>query len=163
MRASSIGDALFFRRFFMKRGLICLVGVLLLAGCEAVRAERLEGYWVNRNTESSCYNRKAIRFAPFDGVPENAEDFAGIYRIAYLVDGEVVKDSVSEGLWRIVYAPSRTAGCSVYALFLAPDGNRKAEQRFELRFDGDRLILADFEKPDVIVERYSRVGTVNGL
>ena len=34
----------------MKRGMILIVGMLLLIGCEAVRAERLEGYWVNRNT-----------------------------------------------------------------------------------------------------------------
>lgn len=147
----------------MKKGMILIVGMLLLAGCEAVRSERLEGYWVNRNTESSLYDRKAIRFAPFDGVPENTEDYSGVYRIGYLCDGELVKDSVTEGWWRITYAPSQAVGHSVYALFLAPGGKRDAEQRFELRFDGDRLILADFEKPDVTVERYSRAGAVNGL
>ena len=147
----------------MKRGMILIVGMLLLIGCEAVRAERLEGYWVNRNTDSSLHDRKAVRFAPFDGVPESAEDYGGVYRIGYLCDGEPVKDSITEGWWRIVYAPSREGGGSAYALFLAPEGKRSAEQRFELRFDGDRLILADFEKPEVTVERYSRVGAVNGL
>lgn len=147
----------------MKRGMILIVGMLLLAGCESARAERLEGYWVNRNTESSLYDRKAVLFAPFDGVPENAEDYGGVYRIGYLSDGELVKESVTEGWWRIAYAPSQAAGGSVYALFLAPGGKGSAEQRFEMRFDGDRLILADFENPEVTVERYSRVGAVSGL
>lgn len=147
----------------MKRKWMLLIGMLLLSGCEAYRAERLEGYWVNRNTESSYFDRKAICFLPFDDVPENSGNYHGIYRIGYLVGAEVVPDSVAEGWWRIVYAPSETSGRPVYALFLAPDGDGKAEQRFELQFDGDRLILADFGKPEVTVERYSRISAVSGL
>lgn len=147
----------------MKKGLVFLTVLLALSACEAGKATRLEGFWVNRNTESSRFDRKAVYFAPFDGVPENSENYRGVYRIGYLSNGEVEKQSIAEGWWRIVFAPSQSSSKPVYALFLAPDGNVNAEQRFELRFDGDRLILADLEKPEVAVERYSRVHFVNGL
>lgn len=147
----------------MNRWILLLCGMLVLGGCEAVRERRLEGYWVNRNTESSCFDRKAVCFAPFDGVPENSENYSGVYRMAYLSGSRIADDSVTQGWWRIDYAPTGTSRRNVYALILAPDGNTGAEQRFELLFDGDRMILADFQRPEITVERYSRVESVNGL
>lgn len=160
----------------MKRTMFFLCGMLVLCGCEAVKERQLTGYWMNRNGESSLYSQKVLFLTTFEEAaaegtlfPEeekssaDGERFAGIYRTAYLADGVVAADSVLEGRWRIEYAPSKTANRSVYALDLAPSDENGAVQRFEISFDGDRLILADFQQPEITVERFVRVGVVAGI
>lgn len=158
----------------MKRALFFLCGMLALCGCEAVKGRQLSGFWVNRNGASAAFEQKVFYLATFEQraaegevfLPEDeslTEDFDGVYKLAYLSGGSVVAASVTEGVWRITYAPSETAKRSVYALDLKPLTGSGTVQRFDLSFDGDRLILADFQRPEVTVERYVRSGAVDGM
>lgn len=143
-----------------------IVSMLFLSvGCKDSNGDKvLYGDWENRNTGATEYTNKVLRIEK--KTPEMKADkkneFDGIYKMAFVLNGEIVADSVIEGKWNYLSAYNSDKKGYINQISMTP--NEGKVQTFEFHFDGSMLNLIDRAATVPTTDSYYKVeGGIKGF